>query len=173
MRKTLLIVFSLVMLTNVSAQTPKDITHTYKRDIDGDKLRVFLDSLNREILIDTAKFNALDLVFTTSGRRNKKPYSKLFVINGTYLYKLDIINGSEVLEFLNEVLDYKKIKSLSYIDSSKSSEYFGPNAWQGVIVITISDSAKFNPKIAGLTLRKNKSGDNFTTKKEGEILIRD
>jgi len=71
------------------------------------------------------------------------------------------------------MLDDKKIKSVTYIDSSDASEHFGQDAWQGVILITMFDEVKFNPKVAGLTLHKNKSGDHFTLRHENEILIRD
>ena len=139
----------------------------------GDRLKPFLDSLKTQLFADTAKFKQTDLVFTTRGRQNAKPYSPLFIINGAYIYKLDIVSGSQVVSFVNEILDDKKIKSITYIDSSKASEHFGQNAWQGVILITMFEKAKFNPKVAGLTMRKNKSGDNFTVRKKDEIFIRD
>ena len=172
MRAILLILFSL-MLTTVFGQNSTDTSKSYVPVIYGDRLKPFLDSLKLQVLTDTAKFKQTDLIFTAIGRQNAKPYSPLFIVNGAYIYKLDIINGSEVISFVNEILDDKKIKSLTYIDSSKASEHFGQNAWQGVIVITMFDKAKFNPKVAGLTLRKNKSGDNYTVRKKNEILIRD
>ena len=161
------------MLTTVFGQNSTDTSKSYVPVIYGDRLKPFLDSLKLQVLTDTAKFKQTDLIFTAIGRQNAKPYSPLFIVNGAYIYKLDIINGSEVISFVNEILDDKKIKSLTYIDSSKASEHFGQNAWQGVIVITMFDKAKFNPKVAGLTLRKNKSGDNYTVRKKNEILIRD
>jgi hypothetical protein len=161
------------MLTTVFGQNSSDTGKNYVPVIYGHRLKTFLDSLKSQVLTDTAKFKQTDLIFTAIGRRNTKPYSPLFIVNGAYIYKLDIINGSEVVSFINEILDDKKVKSLTYIDSSKASEHFGQNAWQGVILITMFDKAKFNPKVAGLTLRKNKSGDNYTVRKKNEILIRD
>lgn len=172
MRATLFILFSF-MLATVFGQNSTDTGKSNVPVIYGDRLKPFLDSLKSQVLTDTAKFKQTDLIFTAIGRRNTKPYSPLFIVNGAYIYKLDIIKGSEVVSFVDEILDDKKVKSLTYIDSSKASEHFGQNAWQGVILITMFDKAKFNPKVAGLTLQKNKSGDNYTVRKRNEILIRD
>jgi len=161
------------MMTTVCGQNSDDTAKSYVPIIYGDRLKPFLDSLKIQIFVDTTKFKQTDLIFTTLGRRNVKPFSPLFIINGAYIYKLDIVSGSQVVEFAKEILDDKKIKSITYIDSTKASEHFGQNAWQGVILLTMFGKARFNPKIAGLTLRKNKSGDNFTQRKNGEILIRD
>ncbi len=163
-------IFSCFIVTKIAAQS---IDTTYNNVYQGKELKKYLDSLKVQILADTSKFRQKDLIFTTLGRQNQKPYSKLFIVNGAYIYKLDIIKGTEVLEFVNEILDYKKIKSISYVDSSIASTHFGKNAWPGIILVTMVDKVKFNPKVAGLVRRKNRSGDNFTTRKEGEILIRD
>lgn len=172
MRTTLLILFTFILIT-AAGQDLTESNESYVPVYYEDRLEPFLDSLKTQILADTARFNPADLIFTASGRRNTRPYSPLFIVNGAFIYKLDIVDGAKVLEFVNEILDDKKIKSLTYIDSSKTEVHFGQNAWQGVFVITTFDKAKFNPKVAGLTLRKNKSGDNFTMKKKDEILIRD
>ncbi len=172
MRTTLLILFTFI-LTTVCGQNSADTINSYVPVIYGDKLKPFLDSLKNQLLTDTIKFKQIDLIFTTIGRRNVIPYSPLFIINGAYIYKLDIVSGSEVAEFAQEILDDRKIKSITHIDSSKASEHFGQNSWQGVIVITMFDKTKFNPKVAGLTFHKKKSGDNYTTRRENEILIRD
>ena len=115
------------MLTTVFGQNSTDTSKSYVPVIYGDRLKPFLDSLKLQVLTDTAKFKQTDLIFTAIGRQNAKPYSPLFIVNGAYIYKLDIINGSEVISFVNEILDDKKIKSLTYIDSSKASEHFGQN----------------------------------------------
>jgi hypothetical protein len=171
MRIIILILFTFVLST-VTGQNLTDTTKSYVPVFYGDRLKPFLDSLKTQLFTDTAKFKQADLVFTATGRRNTKPYSPLFIINSAYIYKLDIISGSQVVSFANEILDDKKIKSISFIDKKKASELFGQNAWQGVILITMFDKAKFNPKVAGLTIQK-KSGDNFTVRKKDEILIRD
>jgi hypothetical protein len=172
MRTSLLILFTFVLITAVG-QNFADTIKTNVPVFYGDRLKPFLDSLKTKLFTDTAKFKQTDLIFTVLGRRNTEPYSPLFIINGAYIYKLDIISGLQVVSFVNEILDNKKIKSITYIDSSQASKYFGQNAWKGVILITMFDRAKFNLKVAGLTTRKNKSGDNFTVRKKYEILIRD
>jgi hypothetical protein len=75
---------------------------------------------------------------------------------------LDIVSPKEVVEFANELLDHKKIKSLTILDSSQTSTLFGPDTWNGMVLITMWDQAKFNSKVAGLTMNKKKSGDTFT-----------
>jgi hypothetical protein len=155
----------------VSAQNSKDSATPNIPLIYGARLRIFLDSIKSKILADTAKFNAKDLVFSSNGRQNSKPYSKLYIVNGCYIYKLDIINNSEVIQFVKEILDYTKIKSIAYVDSSIASSHFGENTWHGIFYITMFDKAKFNPKVAGLALVKNKSGDNFRLRNKDEILI--
>jgi hypothetical protein len=169
MRVTLLII-SFFTLTTVLGQSSADTA--YVPVIYGDRLKWFVDSLKKDILADTAKFNEADLIYTASGRRNSKSYSKLFIVNGSYIYKLDIVSPKEVVEFANELLDPKKIKSLTVLDSSKASPLFGPDTWNGIVLITMWDKTKFNPKVAGLTLNRKKSGDNFTERKKGELLIR-
>ena len=174
MRTTLITVIFFVCWTSVAGQTTADTTVGYVPVIYGDRLKDFVDSLKGRILADTSKFNQVDLVFKASGRQNSKPYSKLFVVNHNYVYKLDIVKGKEVLEFANEILDCKKIKSITIIDSTiVSAEFYGAKGMRGVILITMWDNAIFNPQVAGLTLNNKKWGDNFTQRKKGDILIPD
>ena len=170
MRATLLII-SILILTTTSGQT---LQFTTKRDVPviyGDKLKGFVDSLKEQILVDTLKFLKADLIYTESGTLNSKAYSKLFIVNGSYIYKLDIVDPQKVLEFANEILDHNKIKSLTILDSSKSSPFFGPDTWNGIVLITMWDRAKYNPKVGELTIRRKHSGDNFTVKKKGSYSI--
>ena len=169
MRVTLLII-SFFTLTTVLGQSSVDTP--YVPVIYGDRLKAFVDSLKKAILSDTAKFNEAELIYTASGRRNSKSYSKLFIVNGSYIYKLDIVSPKEVVEFTNELLDPKKIKSLTVLDGSKASPLFGPDTWNGIVLITMWDKAKFNPKVSGLTLHRKNQGDNFTQRKKDELLIR-
>ena len=171
MRIAILILLSFIF-TTVAGQTAADTTQSYEPVITGDRKKGFVDSLKKQILADTAKFNIADLIYTSSGRRNSKSYSKLFIVNGSFIYKLDIVTPQEVIEFTNEILDHKKIKSLTILDSFKSSPLFGPDTWNGIVLITMLDKVKFNPKVAGLTFTRKKSGDNFTGRKKGELLIR-
>jgi hypothetical protein len=171
--RTILSILIIFTVTNVAGQNWPETVKNHAPAIYGEQLTVFLDSLRNGVLKDTVKFQPADLIFTALGRPNTKPYSPLFIINGAYLYKLDIINGSQVVTFVNEMLDDKKIKSVTVLDSSKAPELLGRNARQGVILITTFDKARFNPKVAGLVLRKNKTGNNFTARRKGEMLIRE
>jgi hypothetical protein len=171
------VIFSIIFsffVTTVFGQI-SDTSKKHAPLIQGHRLSGYLDSLKAEILADTLKFDPKDLVFTAIGRQNTKPYSKLFIVNGVYFYKLDIIEGSKVLEFANVMLNENIIKSITYMDGTEASKYFGKNTWQGLIVITTFDKSKFNPEVAGLMLLKGKlkSGDNFTFRKKGEIIIRE
>lgn len=159
-------------MKTASGQSSSDTAQGYVPVIYGERLEGFVDSLKKRILMDTAKFNEADLIYTASGRRNSKSYSKLIIVNGSYIYKLDIVSPKQVVEFTNELLDHKKIKSVTVLDSSKASPLFGSDTWNGVVLITIWDKARFSPKVAGLTIHKKKSGDNFTERKKGELLIR-
>jgi hypothetical protein len=161
MKPNLLIILFFLFKT-VSGQPSSDTAQSYVPVIYGERLEGYVDSLKNSILADTAKFNETDILHTASGKRNSKSYSKLFIINGSYIYKLDIVSPKEVVEFTNELLDHKKIKSLTLLDSSQTSPLFGPDTWNGMVLITLWDKAKFNPKVAGLTMHRKKSGDNFT-----------
>ena len=171
MRTALLIIICFIVKT-VSGQFSKDTAQSYVPVIYGERLEGFVDSLKKKILADTAKFTDADLFYTATGRRNARSYSKLFIVNGSYIYKLDIVSSKEVVAFTNEFLDPKKIKSLTLLDSTKASPIIGPDARNGIVVMTMWDKAKFNPKVAGLTLNRKKSGDNFILRKKGELLIR-
>jgi hypothetical protein len=168
MRTVLIIILIPFICNDVIGQGLIDTAKSYIPVIYGDKLKHYLDSLKSEVLLDTAKFRETDLLFTSFGLSNQKPYSKLYIVDGRFIYKLDIIMGPEVVDFVNEILDYKKVKSITYLDSSKTKVEFTPNTWQGIMVLTMFDKAKFNPKVAGLTMQKNYSGDNFTAIKKGK-----
>mgnify|MGYP000885099572 CR=1 FL=1 len=169
--RTILLIFLIFSIRTTTAQNGTDTIKNYPSILYGDNLKLWLDSLKNHLLADTANFKETDLLFTAAGRRNTKTYCPLFIVNGSYFYKLDIVNGSQVMEFINEILDCKKIKSASLFDSSKAISLFAQDAIRGVIAITMLDKVKFNPKVAGLTLHKKNSGDNFTKRKKSEILL--
>jgi hypothetical protein len=88
-----------------------------------------------------------------------------------YAYKLDIIEPMQVKEFVSEFLDLGKIASITTLDTLYSTVLYGMNALPGAIIITLKKKAKTNPKVAGLTMKSKKYGDNFEQRKAGEILI--
>ncbi|MCO6164063.1 hypothetical protein [Flavobacterium sp. NRK F7] len=140
----------------------------------GQKLekKQVLENLKSEIYLDTIKFDKKDIVFTALGRENLKPYSKVYIVDGQYLYKLDIIESKLVLEFINEILDVEKIESIEVIEKEKASTLFGGNAKNGVVAIRMKRKVNYNPKVAGLILTEKKYGTNFSQIKEGELQIR-
>lgn len=131
----------------------------------GKQLNHFVDSLRKKVLADTAKFDERDVIYSNSGRHNARSYSKLYIVNGAYLYKMDVIPSREVVAFAKEILNPRKIKSLVVMDSKTASSAFGPETWNGVIVITLYARAKFNPMVGGLQLHSKNAGDNFFIQK--------
>lgn len=171
MRNILLIFFTLVH--TVASGQGSDPLQSPAVSVEDHRLELFVDSLRRKVLADTVRFNPRDLVFTSIGRRNTNGYSNLYIVNGSFLYKLDIVENSAVLQFANQLLDRRIIKQISYMSGTEASKRFGRNAWNGLVVITTVDNARFEPCVAGLVLRSNNSGDNFTTRKENEVLIQE
>ncbi len=128
-----------------------------------------VDSLKQEIYRDTTKFDEKDLVFTSIGRKNMNPYSMLYIVNGAYIYKLDIISSDQVIEFVNEFLDIDKIEGISILQKEKARAVFdGIHAQNGVVVIALKKEIKFKPLIAGLKKTGRNNGDNFTTRNDNE-----
>lgn len=136
------------------------------------KTKAMIEKLRNEILLDTIKFNSKNLIFTAVGRKNTKSYSKIYIVNGKYLYKLDVISGKLVKQFLNEFMSFKIVESVKIIEKEKASEIFGENAKNGVVLITTKKNSDYNPKVAGLVFTSNDSGTNFTQRNKDEILIR-
>ena len=153
----LLIIFSLLS------------TYVYSQDTNKSKT---IENTKIEIYQDTSKFDRKDLIFTSLGRNNANSYSKLYFIDGRYLYKLDVINGKDVSQFVIEYLHDDKIDSITLISKEVSTATFGEFGKNGIVVIAIKKKIKYNPKIAGLRLDSRKSGTNFTQRNEGELLIR-
>jgi hypothetical protein len=134
--------------------------------------RRMIDSLTQVIYRDTVKFDKKDLVFDIVGRRNINPYSMLYMVNGAYMYKLDIISPEQVIEFVNEFMDAEKVKGIGVIPKEKVGMIFGSHAVNGIVAILLKKKAKLNPFVAGLTKTEKKSGDNFSQRNDNEILIR-
>lgn len=84
--------------------------HIFYKEIKGDEIRTYLDSLRNKHVQDTLSFSRKNLVHRADGTRNTIVNSPLYVVDGKFLYKLDIISGSQVTEFINEVFEPGKIK---------------------------------------------------------------
>ena len=120
----------------------------------------FIDSIKKKIISDTSKFKKSDMISTPNGNRNINSYSPLFFINILYKYKLDIISGSDVVNFINEILVSDKIESITLLEEPKSLEIFGANGRNGTILIQLKDITKINLKVAGFKPIRT-VGDNF------------
>lgn len=122
------------------------------------------------MLNDTVKYNRGDLFHNSIGTHNRNGYSKLYQINGVYSYKLDIVSGSLVKEFIDEFLKTEKVKSISILENSQSQAIYGTFGNYGCILIRIKK--KFNPEVAGLK-PTSVGGSNFDQRKSGELIIRE
>lgn len=171
MRITLLAVLCFLWAAG-SVQAQADPAPGHVPVIYGERLPGFLDSLRRQVLADTSRFNQADVVFTAAGRLNLHAYAKLFIVNGRYSYKLDIVAPQQVVTFTEEVLSPEKVKSITVLDRAKTTPLFGPAASNGVVLITLFDEAKFEPRVAGGVVSKKGGGDNFSQRRKGELLIR-
>jgi hypothetical protein len=120
----------------------------------------FIDSIRAKTISDTSKFNKNDIVLTPKGFINKHSYSPLFFINILFKYKLDIVDGSNVVSFLNEMLVDDKIESITLLEEPKSLKIFGEHGKNGVIMIQMKDISKINLNVAGFKRIRTK-GDNF------------
>lgn len=139
------------------------------KEVTGDEIKSYTDSLRNKHLQDTLLFSRKDLIHGMDITRNYKTNSPLYVINGKFFYKLNIIAGSQVAEFLNEVFNSGKIKVITELSPKYSGAIYGSLGSDGAILITLKKRAKFNPKIAGLTLSTD---NNFDQRLPGEPIVR-
>jgi len=148
----------------------KRFKDTIKKELNK---RILIDNLIQEIYRDTIRFDEKDLVFTQIGRRNINSYSMLYVINGIYLYMLDIVSSDKVDEFANEFLDIHKIESVSIMPKEKAITFGGVRAQNGIVSIVLKKNAKFNPLVAGFNFVGSGGGDNFSKRNDNELMIQE
>lgn len=140
-----------------------------------ENIKPFVDSLKQKILADTIKFDRKDLKHVNGRTENRNSYSKLITVNMKYSYRLDIVNGTLVKEFVNEILNSENIESINYIKKENAPTLGGFMAKDGWILITLKPKIKLDFTVGGLKYRKGKKrkgGDNFLQRKDGEIMIR-
>jgi hypothetical protein len=143
--------------------------------IEGKEIFQFIDSLKQKILADTVKFDRKDLRHINGYTQNQKSYSMLITVNMKYSYRLDIVNGTLVKEFTNEILKVENIESINYIKKENAPTLGGFMAKDGWILITLKPKVTLDFTVGGLKYRKGrkrKGGDNFLQRKEGEIMTR-
>ena len=171
--KTILFIWILCCSFQLTAQTKtRDIPSEL---ISGENIKPFIDSLKQKILADTIKFDRKDLRHVNGRTENKNYYSKLITVNMKYSYRLDIVNGTLVNEFVNEILNSENIESIYYIKKENAPILGGFMAKDGWILITLKPKVKLDYTVGGLKYRKEKKrngGDNFLQRKDGEIMIR-
>ncbi len=143
--------------------------------VEGENIKPFIDSLKQKILADTIKFDRKDLKHINGRTDNQNSYSQLITVNMLYSYRLDIVNGNLVKEFVNEILNSENIESINYIKKENAPILGGFMAKNGWILITLKPKVKLDFTIGGLKYRKGKKrkgGNNFLQRKNGEIMIR-
>jgi hypothetical protein len=172
MNKYLLIVLTLWCSCQLNAQTEKNVIPSVK--IMGSDIKPFVDSLKQKILLDTLKFDRNDLKHFNRSTENGKPYSMLLTVNGKYNYRMDLVDGRLVQEFVDEILKVENMASIEYVKEELAPHYAGSMAVKGWILIQLNPKVRVNFKVGGLKYwknRKSKGGDNFLQRKEGELMI--
>lgn len=107
MNKYLLIVLTLWCSCQLTAQSEKSVIPSVK--IMGSDIKPFVDSLKQKILLDTLKFDRNDLKHFNGRTENVKPYYMLLTVNEKYNYRMDLVEGRLVQEFVDVIL---KVESL-------------------------------------------------------------
>lgn len=158
------IITSLLVLTHsiVSFGQKTQSDSTFIRIIKAEEVSAFVDSLKSAILRDTVNFKRSDILHTSTGARNTNSYSPVYFVNTSYAYKLDIINGTLVNEFVQNILDASKIENIKFLNIVSSQALFGINGMNGAIFLTMKKRSKINFNVAGIIIEKNgKRGNNF------------
>jgi hypothetical protein len=170
--KFLLIVFTLCYSYQLTAQSEKSVLPSVK--IMGSDIQPFVDSLKQKILLDTLKFDRNDLKHFNGRSENVKPYSMLLTVNGKYNYRMDLIEGRLVQEFVDAILKVENIASIEYVNEELAPNYAGSMAVKGWILIQLKPKVRVSFKVGGLKYwknRKSKGGDNFLQVEEGELMM--
>lgn len=120
------------------------------------------DSLKGKLLSDTIHYNRKNLVHSSIGTMNKKPYSPLVIINKRFNYKLDIVPGVLVKEFTDNILKRDNIKAMYILSEQVGLATHGEYGKKGIIFIELKRIQKVNFKIAGFKMSRDKLwGNNF------------
>jgi len=172
MRLFLLSIVSIAFALTASGQSALD-NLSANDHIKGERLPAFVDSLRKAILHDTLLYQRSDLKHTAIGTINTKVYSKLYLINNRYAYKLDVIDPKQVQEFVSEFLNVDRIQEIVLLDGHIAQSYFGSHASNGAVYIQLKEQTAFNPKVAGLANARKKVSNNFNQRRKGELFIRE
>ena len=174
MKQIILFLLLFYSFLNINGQKiEKNLQKTSFEKIESDSLNVFVESLKREILNDTLKFNKTDLIGLNGITENTKKYSKMYLVDMKYIYRLDIIDSEKVKEFINEILNIEKIETISISENNSCCSLFGKSGLNGCVFISTKKNFKINYKVAGLKKLKNKrkGGSNLDQNKENGIQL--
>ena len=174
MKKFILFLLLFFSLLKVNGQNNQPVFQkTSLTKIENDSLKVYVENLKSEILNDTLKFNKNDLIAINGQTENIKKYSKMYLVDMKYIFRLDIIDNEKVKEFVNEILDAEKIETISISENNSCCSLFGKNGTNGCVFISTKKKSKVNYKVAGLKYyRKSKTGSNLDQNEKGGIMIR-
>ena len=135
----IVLAFWVAPFINTYAQVTTGVETMSTKTIADKNIGPFLDSVKAKLFSDTLKFNRKDLTHSSLGTLNSKSYSSLFVVNGNYQYKLDIVNGSDVAMFVNEILVKSKVASVYTMPVSASQAIFGIRGMNGAVFIMLDE----------------------------------
>ncbi|MEQ9403154.1 MAG: hypothetical protein RIM99_06205 [Cyclobacteriaceae bacterium] len=91
------------------------------KEIPKNEIDKFISGLVKDIYEDTLRFEKRDLFSPGPYTMNKNGYSKIYRINEKFFYELDIIPGTLVKEFVNEILRPEIIKKIEVIENGNES----------------------------------------------------
>ena len=173
MKTFTLILFVILNSINLFGQnTEVSGERTVAKKVENESLEIFIKQLKNEILKDTLKFNKSDLIGLNGITENTKRYSKIYLIDMKYIYKLDIIDNKKVKEFVDEMFNIEKIESISVSEKDACCALLGRSGINGCIFITTKKKTKINYKVGGLKYKsKRKGGSNLDQNKENGIKI--
>jgi len=174
MKKKLISLLFIFGFLNTNGQNQEPVLQkTSSTKILKDSLNIFVENLKKDILNDTLKFDKKDLIALNEHTENTKRYSKMYLVDMKYIYRLDIVDNEKVKEFVNEILNIKKIETISISENNSCCSVFGKNGTNGCVFITTKKKSKVNYKVAGLKYyKKSKMGMNLDQTQNGELMIR-
>ena len=145
-----LLLIILVSASHITAAQTRVTDHSVK--VPADRISKFADSIKTRIARDTSKFNPLDLTSEGKDASNVLNYSKLFIINNKLSYKLDVVNSRDVALFVREFLAPAKIEEIAVLRAPYSTMAYGPKGSNGVVLIQLKSTAKFDPAVVRLAV---------------------
>jgi len=114
-----------------------------------------------ELLGDTIKFSKEGLFHSPSLTIPSTSYSRLYIINRKQFFKFDIVDGTCVLDFINQYLQKSKIKSIEKLDGIESRVLYGTRAENGVTFIQLKLLKRAKTKNCGFVPSTSGGGSNL------------